>query len=226
MNTNRTSKENFTLHRKKDQYLFQVFQLFGILCYSCDFCTSGTHGRPQSKGFDNLQTVLYNGVEAGAVLVQIMAPEGLYAAFRRFSHRLVSISHKAETDKSQMYTNLSVRLRAHPLYRAYIEYITENFKTFTETVKTQYKGVIAQRIRRTIEYENTHGHKSLIRFLQSLQNAFLRRKGMGLSALFAASMFSWNEEIITDQEISRFVKSYMLICRSFSSLPKVKSSGS
>ncbi|XP_011455186.3 stAR-related lipid transfer protein 7, mitochondrial [Magallana gigas] len=131
-----------------------------------------------------------------------MAPEGLYAAFRRFSHRLLSISHKAETDKSQMYTNLSVRLRAHPLYRAYIEYITENFKTFTETVKTQYKGVIAQRIRRTIEYENTHGHKSLIRFLQSLQNAFLRRKGMGLSALFAASMFSWNEEIITDQEIS------------------------
>lgn len=156
--------------------------------------------------FDNLQTVLYNGVEAGAVLVQIMAPEGLYAAFRRFSHRLLSISHKAETDKSQMYTNLSVRLRAHPLYRAYIEYITENFKTFTETVKTQYKGVIAQRIRRTIEYENTHGHKSLIRFLQSLQNAFLRRKGMGLSALFAASMFSWNEEIITDQEISRFLK--------------------
>lgn len=148
-----------------------------------------------------------------------MAPEGLYAAFRRFSHRLVSISHKAETDKSQMYTNLSVRLRAHPLYRAYIEYITENFKTFTETVKTQYKGVIAQRIRRTIEYENTHGHKSLIRFLQSLQNAFLRRKGMGLSALFAASMFSWNEEIITDQEISRFLKSYMLICHSLSSLP-------
>lgn len=109
-----------------------------------------------------------------------------------------------------MYKNLSVRLRAHPLYRAYIEYITENFKTFTETVKTQYKGVIAQRIRRTIQYENTHGHKSLIRFLQSLQNAFLRRKGARLSALFAASMFSWNEEIITDQEISRFVKSQML----------------
>lgn len=139
-----------------------------------------------------------------------MAPEGIYAAFRRFSHRLVSISHKAEPDKSQMYKNLSVRLRAHPLYRAYIEYITENFKTFTETVKTQYKGVIAQRIRRTIQYENTHGHKSLIRFLQSLQNAFLRRKGARLSALFAASMFSWNEEIITDQEISRFLKSQRL----------------
>lgn len=215
MNTNRTSKENFTLHRKKISICFRSSN------FSEYYATHVTFVLPVRitfryawsavvKGvcpFDNLQTVLYNGVEAGAVLVQIMAPEGLYAAFRRFSHRLLSISHKAETDKSQMYTNLSVRLRAHPLYRAYIEYITENFKTFTETVKTQYKGVIAQRIRRTIEYENTHGHKSLIRFLQSLQNAFLRRKGMGLSALFAASIFSWNEEIITDQEISRFSKS-------------------
>nr|XP_022346031.1 stAR-related lipid transfer protein 7, mitochondrial-like [Crassostrea virginica] len=134
-----------------------------------------------------------------------MAPEGLYAAFRRFSHRLVQVSNRAEGEKIQMYNRLTVRLRSHPLYRSYIDYITENFKTFTETVKTQYKGVIAQRIRRTIEYENTHGHKSLIRFLQSLRNAFWRRKGAQLSALFAASLFQWNEEAITDQEISRAI---------------------
>ena len=145
-----------------------------------------------------------------------MAPEGLYAAFRSFSHRLVQVSNRAEGEKIQMYNRLTVRLRSHPLYRSYIDYITENFKTFTETVKTQYKGVIAQRIRRTIEYENTHGHKSLIRFLQSLRNAFWRRKGAQLSALFAASLFQWNEEAITDQEISRLVVQRCIFLVTFS----------
>ncbi|XP_061184284.1 stAR-related lipid transfer protein 7, mitochondrial-like [Saccostrea echinata] len=134
-----------------------------------------------------------------------MAPEGLYLAFRRFSQRVVRVNHNSERERSELFNRLSVRLKAHPLYRAYIDYITENFKTFSEKVKTQYKGVIAQKIRRTIEYENTHGHKSLIRFLQSLRNAFWSRKGPQLSALFAASLFSWKEENVTDQEISRAI---------------------
>ncbi|XP_062586735.1 stAR-related lipid transfer protein 7, mitochondrial-like [Saccostrea cucullata] len=134
-----------------------------------------------------------------------MAPEGLYLAFRRFSQRIVRVNHNSERERSELLNRVSVRLKAHPLYRAYIDYITENFKTFSEKVKTQYKGVIAQKIRRTIEYENTHGHKSLIRFLQSLRNAFWSRKGPQLSALFAASLFSWKEENITDQDISRLL---------------------
>lgn len=135
-----------------------------------------------------------------------MAPEGLYMAFRKFSQRLIRVNHTTETERSQLLHRLSSRLKADPRYRVYIEYITENFKTFSEKVKTQYKGVIAQKIRRTIKYENTHGHKSLIRFLDSLRNAFWSRKGPQLSVLFAASLFSWSEENVSDQEITRWLK--------------------
>lgn len=142
-----------------------------------------------------------------------MVLEGFYVVFCRFFYRLLFISYKVEIDKLQMYINFLVRLRVYFLYCVYIEYIIENFKIFIEIVKIQYKGVIVQRIWWIIEYENMYGYKLLIRFLQSLQNVFLRRKGMGFFVLFVVLMFLWNEEIIIDQEILRFSKFQMLICR-------------
>ncbi|KAJ8317587.1 hypothetical protein KUTeg_005491 [Tegillarca granosa] len=123
---------------------------------------------------------------------------------RNFFHHCL----RCQWAKSKDFSSFKTALNHNSLYQRWSEKFFQNFSLFGQLVVKNFHSVAAHQIRRTLKfgsfYRNVYGDKCFMQLFNKFGGSKLRNAKVKFC--FAAVLFSWDKEKVSDMEINSTIE--------------------